>query len=466
MDKGLAKFLADKGYTVNDSMSQYIALWKAWYKGKVGGFHNYTVFNGITDVPVTRTSMQLGKGICEDLANLLFNEKCMVAVDDKATDDYVKNIFDDNNVYVKLNESQEHKAAFGTVAYIPYWTDKGIKMNYITAENMIPLSWDNGVVTELCVFSPTIEDGKEYVFVQLFELAENGNYLIENFLLKSDKNGKTYGEVDFSNMPNYENVEKKVDTKSTVKPFVVDRLNIANNVDIDSPMGVAVFANALDTMKFIDTVYDSYRNEFVMGKKRIMVAPEAMNMRTGQPVFDPNDLIYYQLPENISKDGQPFIKEMEMSIRANEHRSALQDGLNTFSTQCGLGKNYYKYTDGGPATATQVVSENSTMFRTLKKHEIILESVIVDLITLLIDIGIRHGETSLVKEPEITVTFDDSIIEDKEKEISRKMAEVSAGLLRPEIYLAWRYGITEKEALKMMPKAPTEEKNKKEEGIE
>lgn len=463
MDKALVKFLEGRGYTINDSMSDHIATWKSWYKGDVRGFHDYKVWNGVSDVAVRRSSMQLGKSMCEALANLLFNEKCAITIDDQATDTYIKGVFDDNNVYVKLNESQERKSAFGTMTYIPYWTADGVKMNYITAENMVPLSWENGVINELCVFSQTTEDGEDYLFVQLFVLDDDNNYIIENLLLEEDTNGETYGEVDFSEIPGYENIEPTVQTNSPIKPFIVDRLNIANNIDVDNPLGIAVFANALDTMKFLDTIYDSYRNEFILGKKRIMVAPEAVNVRSGQPVFDPNDLVYYQLPEAAGKSGEPFIKETDMTLRADAHETAIQTGLNRFSSQCGLGENFYRYQGGGPATATQVISENNTMFRTIKKHEVILEAVIVDLILLLIDIANRHGN-SFVAEPKITVTFDDSIIEDKDKEITRRMAEVAAGLMRPEVYLAWRYGTTEEEALKLMPGMP--QKGNNEEGIQ
>lgn len=464
MDKALLKFLNDRGYTINDSMNENITVWKEWYKGDVSGFHKYKVWNGTQQMIVKRSSMRLGKSVCESLANLLFNEKCGVAINDKSTDEYVKDVFDKNNMYVKINESQERKAAFGTVAYIPYWTKNGIKMNYINADSMIPLSWENGVINELCVYSQTTEDNEDHLFVQLFLIGKDGNYIIENLLLKVDDKGDSYSEIDFSQIDGYENVEKNVKTNSTIKPFIIDRLNIANNIDVDNPLGLSVFANAIDSMIFVDTVYDSYRNEFVLGKKRIMVAPEAINAITGEAVFDPDDLVYYQLPESVGKSGEPFIKEMNMDLRADSHEVAIQSGLNRFSSQCGLGENYYRYERGGMSTATQVISENNTLFRTIKKHEIILEAVLVDLVNLIINVAMRHNVTGLVEQPEVTVTFDDSIIEDKDTEVSRRLNEVNSGLLRPELYMAWRYGVTEAEAIEMMPTMPTTAA--KEEGIQ
>jgi len=378
-------------------------------------------------------------------------------------------------MYVKLNESQEKKSAYGTVAYIPYYDAGRIKMNYILSDGMIPLSLDHFGINELCVFSPETIKGMEYVYVQLFVqekqedkegnlvyiLAEDGMpaYFIKNMLLKKQSNKEknfAYVEVeDFNEMPGYEIMEQRINTNSSTRPFVIDKPNIANNIDPDSPLGVAVYANAIDSMRMCDIIFDSYQNEFMLGKKRVMVAPEAMNIETGEPVFDPNDVTYYQLPKSAGLENKPFIQEMELTIRASEHKQSLQDALNTLSYQCGLGDNFFRYSAGGIATATQVVSENNAMFRTKKKHEIILESVLVDLVRLIIEIGARYNLVEgLNPNPEITVKFDDSIIEDKDQEIKRRMAEVAAGLLDPVAYMAWRYGVTRDEAIKLMPATP------------
>ena len=42
---------------------------------------------------------------------------------------------------------------------------------------------------------------------------------------------------------------------------------------------------------------------------------------------------------------------------------------------------------------------------------------------------------------------------DSETEQKIRMQEVAAGLIKPESYLMWRYGISEEEAKKMLPNA-------------
>ncbi|MGL4623680.1 MAG: hypothetical protein ACRCWD_02165 [Culicoidibacterales bacterium] len=53
---------------------------------------------------------------------------------------------------------------------------------------------------------------------------------------------------------------------------------------------------------------------------------------------------------------------------------------------------------------------------------------------------------------ETAYKWDDSIVVDREKELASMQADVAAGLLRPEKYLAKKYGVSEEEALLLMPR--------------
>jgi len=463
----LIKYLQDKGFgQISDTMDSYIELWKSWYQGYVKDFHSYTIWNGQKRIPRTMASLQLGKTICETWANLLFNEKCSIVIDDKATDEFINQVFDDNNFWIKINESQEQKAALGTVCYIPYAKGVSVErngaiigadrivMNYVNAEKIKPLSWENGVINELAVMSAHTVGGIKYIYMQLFLLGDDGNYVTENHIFKEDG----FVEYELTDVQGFENIPPFVNSGSPIKPFVIDRLNIANNIDMDSPFGISVFANAIDSMKLCDTIFDSSRNEFVLGRKRVMVTAEALKIGNGEPTFDPNDIAYYAIESKSTQaDREPFVKELNTDLRTTEHQEALQQGLNTFSSQCGLGENYYRYNADGAATATQVISENNTMFRTLKKHEIILEAVLVDLIRLIINIGKNILKEPLNEDAKITIQFDDSVIEDKNAEWVRLMQEASAGFISREFYLGKRYGVTEEDAREMMPKASERE---------
>ena len=238
-----------------------------------------------------------------------------------------------------------------------------------------------------------------------------------------------------------------IHTGSTERQFVIDRLNIANNYNSNSPMGMAIFANATDILQGLDTIYDSYINEFVLGKKRIFVAPEVLYVDpiTGEPAFDPNDAVFYQLPEDTLKDGGKPITEVDMQIRAEEHEKGINNALNMLSVKCGFGLNHYKFENGNIQTATQVISENSDMYRTINKHEIILRDVLEELIRIIARLGRVIG-VGTDPETEIVVEFDDSIIEDKQAERQSDRQDVSMGAMGLVEYRAKWYGETEEEA--------------------
>lgn len=131
----------------------------------------------------------------------------------------------------------------------------------------------------------------------------------------------------------------------------------------------------------------------------------------------------------------------------------MRDHLGFLSSKCGLGENYYRFDSGALTTATQVVSDNSTLYRTLKKHEIPLERALKELIVNIVKLGkdVLKKPLTIPKFHDITIDFDDSIIEDRETELVNKRLDVSANILKPEIYLAKKYGVTEEQAKTFMP---------------
>ena len=241
---------------------------------------------------------------------------------------------------------------------------------------------------------------------------------------------------------------------------MIDRLNIANNVDVSLPLGISVYANAIDQLKGVDIAYDSYVNEFVLGKKRIMVKPEATKDLDGQPVFDPNDTVYYVLPEDTQNGS--IIDQVDMTLRTAEHNAGLQDMLNALSSKCGFGENHYKFDNGNISTATQVISENSSMFRTIKKHEIILEDVLIELCRIILRLGNTYMGKGLNEDVEISIDFDDSIIIDKEAERAQDRQDVAMGVMNDWEYRAKWYNedeATAKDALPKMQDMVTEKQN-------
>ena len=435
--------LNELGYsTIPEEFYGKVAEWKSWYQGDVKGFHSYRVRNGESMVNCKRYSLGMGKKLCEDWANLLMNEKVQITLEGQKEQEFIDRVLTENNFTVKANEMQEMKSALGTVAYIPRVIGQeineggeivpgnasGIILDYVTIENIYPLVWQNGLISE-CAFSSVVtRNGHDYLYLQIHHKDNSGSYIIDNRIYRYDN--EMLSDEQLANVKGFENIPSVVYTGNDKRQFVIDRLNIANNFNYLLPTGIAVYANAIDVLKGVDIAYDSYVNEFRLGKKRIMVKPSAAKYLDGEPVFDPSDVAFYVLPEDVS-DGA-VITPIDMTLRTAEHNTGIQDQLNILSSKCGFGETYYRFDGGSVATATQVISENSTMFRTIKKHEIILEDALVELCRILLRLGNTAMGAGLNEDVEISIDFDDSIIESREQNEARIYQMLSAGLMKAE----------------------------------
>ena len=465
--------LNELGYTtIPDSFYSKVYEWKSWYQGDVKGFHNYIVQNGERQVTCRRYSLGMGKKLCEDWANLLMNEKVQITLEGQKEQDFIDLVLTENNFTVKANEMQEMKSALGTVAYVPRVIGQeisesgdivpgnasGIVLDYVTIENIYPLSWQNGYISECAFSSEVTRGGKDYLYLQIHRRENNGNYVIENRIYRYDN--EQLADEQLVNVKGFENIPPVVHTGSDKRQFVIDRPNIANNINYLLPTGIAIYANAIDVLQGVDIAYDSYVNEFKLGKKRIVVKPSAAQYLDGTPAFDPDDVVFYVMPEDTENGA--VVTPIDMTLRTAEHNTGIQDQLNILSSKCGFGETYYRFDGGSVATATQVISENSTMFRTIKKMEIVLEQALVELCRILLRMGNTAMNAGLNEDVEISIDFDDSIIEDKQTDFSRDMQLLSAGIMNDwEFRMKWMNEDEEtaKAALPKMQDMTTEQQN-------
>lgn len=135
--------------TISEDFYSKVQEWKSWYIGDVKGFHRYKVRNGTSMVRCKRYTLNMGKKIPEDWANLLMNEKVEITLEGQREQEFIDLVFAENNFLVQVNEMQEKAFALGTVAFIPRvvgmeatefgpipGSASGIVMDYVTVEHI------------------------------------------------------------------------------------------------------------------------------------------------------------------------------------------------------------------------------------------------------------------------------------------------------------------------------------------
>ena len=414
-------YLIKKKYNVaSNETYDHINEWLDWYQNDVEKFHHYSLYNGMVMTKQDRYKLGMAKTVCEDWADLLLNEK--VAIKAGNYEKRLNEILGFNNFYTRGNQLVEMAFSLGTGAFVEYLNaDDQVVIDYIRADMIYPISWDNGDVTECAFGTPKTIGGKDVVYIQIHRLGKKDQeenpdmYYIENVYVDADSEKEIEPPEELAEIVNTESVEPL---------FQLITPNICNNIDLDSPLGISVYANAIDEVKGTDLIYDSYMNEFVLGRKRIMV-PISHAKRQMQedcvsaPVFDPNETVYYLLPEDRNSNNQ--LTEVDMTIRASDHELGIQRALDLLSLKVGMGTGRYKFENGSVKTATEVISDKSDLYQNRQKHSIIISAAIVNMVR-----AVSFLDAGGVVEA--TVDFDDSIIEDTNTIIDKNIKLVNAGL--------------------------------------
>lgn len=416
--RAITRYLHERGFScAEDAVYSQITLWQRWYQGKVPAVHSYYQYNGRRKLRRTRKSLGMAKSIAEDWANLALNEKVGITVGKKTAEKKIWAVLDENQFRVRGNQLLEETFALGTGAFVERLEGDRVKLDYIRAGMIYPLAWDNGRVLECAFASERTVRGEKQVYLSIHRM-ERGFYVIENHLFRRD--GDLLTELDLP-----EDLAAEVRTGSGRPRFQIIKPNIANNLDPDCPLGLSIYANALDQLEGLDMVYDSYCNEFRLGRKRITIP---INMArtvmeedgSTTPVFDDNDTEFYAVP--MLDGGENKIQEHNMELRYEAHEAGIQTALNLLSFKCGMGKDRYNFQDGQVKTATEVVSERSDLFQNLKKHELLLEDALVGLVQTVAEL------LGLPSDLEPEISFDDSIIEDVGAEKLRFLQEIRDGV--------------------------------------
>ena len=413
-------------------------LWLQYYKGDVDKFHHYQEYNGNNNIQRVRKTLNMPKKVCEDWANLLLNEKTDVVVEDKQQD-ALWDLLNKVNFWTKGNEGVEKTFALGTGAFVENVdADGNARLQFVTRNKIYPITFDQDRITECAFVNVNSKTTTIQIHIKgtLFEdkvlLDKNGNYIIITMIYEKKTNDTS---EDIGELIN----ESVFDTGSDLAWFQMYKPNIANNLDINSPMGISIYANALDVLKGVDLAYDGFCEEMRLGRSRIFVNKNLIRYdENGQTkTFDNNESGFYYGGQ--ADNTKPF-EFYSPTLRTESYFNGINNALNLLSSKVGFGENHYRFDKGGVTTATQVISENSEMFRSLKKHEILLNEVIIGVCKALMYIHNNFTDDAFKfdLDANIEVRFDDSIIEDKETMKMTDRQDVNMGVMsKVEYRMKW-----------------------------
>ena len=487
----LFTILRDLGYPVSDDIQEYygdIELWEEWWKGYVPKFHRYQIKDGEGHAAmVKRKQMRMAKTVCEDWANLLLNDKTRILIecDEHETNETQKwltgdeneqnaGILGKNRFWIRGNRAIEREFAAGTVCL--YWQLVGatvqggalsaqdLKLEIVKdAQKIVPLTYDDEEITDIALASTYTKNGNECLYVQVFKKTGDTEYTIENYYYKINKGGG----YEATAAPNGEVKSYKL----PCKPFVILKPNLENNI-ADVPMGISVYANAIDNLQSCDLAYDNLFTDTLLGKKKIFMDQSAMvlkpqafakddhgNDRAISP--DPSvdvgatleKSLYVTTGEKLPGDQQ-FFQEYNPTLRIDENKENVQFNLNLLSSKVGLGQNRYQFNLQNMSTATQVRASNKELTESVWKQRITIQDALTELVRAALILGKEKLHQNLDTDARITIQFDDTMFSDEEAERMQFIQEIAAGIRQRWEYRVKYLGESEEEAREMTGETP------------
>lgn len=459
--------------------------WKWVYKGFYNAWHLIAAPT-IENPKATRRMayLNLSKAVCSELAGMVWTDQTEVTVstagielaeneEDPLQKFVRKSALEKNNFGVKMGETIEQAAALGGAA-LKVWRDvchdsegreiegsERLKIGYCMADQFIPTAWDNAGISEAVFISRQAKGGYYYTRLEWHKW-DGVTYTITNELYRADQyrtGSREPQDILGMRVPLAE-IYPFLDETATVDGientlFSYFRTPTANNIDDNSPLGVSIYANAMETLHALDICFDSFVREFRLGKKRIIV-PARMIKTVIDPVsgeprryFDATDETY----EALSTDDPDSLKIQDNSIelRVDEHVSAMNAFLNILCLQVGLSSGTFSFdAKSGLKTATEVVSENSKTYKTVKNFQNMIRPAVVRLVENIITVAalydMKTEDGQSVRELAergytVNVAMDDGITQDRQTNINEGMALVGAGLLSKKTFLTdQKYG--------------------------
>lgn len=462
-----------------------IFIWKYLYKGFYSPWH-MILSPTIADPRHRRelSRMDTAKAICAELAGLVWSEQCEVHVsqenmEDQLLEEFVHDVLVKNGFWTKMQEHIEQVLALGGGAIKAWYDEKrdsqgnivpdsgGIRLGFCMADQFVPTAWNNAHVTDGVFISREAKDGYYYTRLEWHKW-DGLTYYITNEAFRADqKSTPNYTESQdilgfrypLNQIYPFLNEETSMNGLTT-SLFAYYRTAIANNIDDNSPLGVSIYANALSTLRALDICYDSFIREFQLGKKRIIVPAQCLRTvvdpTTGEErrYFDATDEAFVALSTDDTETLK--IQDNSVELRVDEHERAINAFLSVLCLQLGFSAGTFTFDKAtGLKTATEVISENSKTYKTIKAQQLQIKMAIAKIIDAIIQIAQLYDlkwkgysiRQLAAQGWETKVVFDDSILQDRQTNINEGILLTTNGLMSKKRFLVEKLGYTEEEAL-------------------
>lgn len=305
-------------------------------------------------------SVNFAKAICSEVARLAtMGIEC--TFDGAERSAWINQQF--KRVCERIRHWAEYGCAYGTIILKP--DNGGVTM--FTPDSFIATETRYGEIVG-GVFYDCFADAKSEKYYSRLEYHRfvDDVYVVTNRCYVGRSAGEMTRPIDISLTP-WRNLAEEVYIKNLSRPlFGVFRMPQANNIDVDSPLGMPIFTDAMQELRDLDIAYSRNAKEIKNSKRIVLLDSNAMlpcgggteinalTMRRQREAMELPDMV-----RNVQGDGaERFYQEINPELNTDIRTSGINALLSQIGFKMGFSNGHFVFNEStGIQTATQVEAE-------------------------------------------------------------------------------------------------------------
>ncbi len=419
LDSAAVKSIAGINIAISPKMAEAVSRWRDMYEDR-SGLH----------LPVA-IAFEMARMITVELQSKVTGSKRAELLD-KSYQEVIRNI----------RTHIEYGCAKGGLIMKPYVRDGELKVDFIQGDSFFPTDFDESGNIIGAVFIQTMaKKGEFYTRLEWHRITESG-YEIVNRAFRSKHSGTLGREVELSEIPEWQNMTESLVVSNVKKPlFGYFKPAVANSIDPASPIGVSVFANAVNLIDDANRQYERFLWEFESGERALIANSMAFKRDRDGRLRLPDRRLY----RTLDVEDVDFFREWSPQLRGAELAEGLDKIFRQIEFNCGLAYGTLSNTENNDKTAEEIRNSRQRSYSTISDNQKALKEALTDMVYAM-DVWCTLYNLAPMGEYSISFEFDDSIAADRKTEFEEKRLLVDAGIMMPWEFRMWYFGEDEKTA--------------------
>lgn len=333
-------------------------------------------------------------------------------------------------------------ALIGGEAWLkPVPAGEGFAVSVVSRDNTLIFGRDSrGRPSDIGMLEHTTEGGGYYTLLERRTVETGGRLTVRNQLYCSESPEILGRPVPLKTLARYDGLPEEYTYPEPLGGLGLAWLKtpLENCVD-GSRDGVSIYAPAVGLIHNIDRNAALLNGEFERGQSRIIASADLLRKgRDGRRRL--TDKLFVGIDEDPEAVGltifSPALREQSFLARTQEY-------LRTAENIIGLKRGLLSEVEAAERTATEVTSSAGDYNLTIIDFQQMWETAVREAVQICGALGrlYRVPDAHNVPEDAVAIDWGNGILYDEDKTWAEYMGMVSAGMLKPEIALGWRFGM-------------------------